>query len=162
MKKVLLSGGVILAFLLYGLHQRQEERQSLSLLTTDISSVTEEVSPTPSATADVATTSSSTPTPTPTPRGTFRNGTYTGSVEDAFYGNIQVKATVQNGKLAGVEFLQYPNDRPNSVQINEVAMPILQREAIAAQSASVNIVSGASDSSIAFRRSLANALNKAK
>jgi uncharacterized protein with FMN-binding domain len=160
MKKVFLSGGVILAFLLYGLHQRQEERQSLSLLTTDTSSVTEEVSTTPSVTADAATTSSSTPTPTPT--GAFRNGTYTGSVEDAFYGNIQVKATVQNGKLAGVEFLQYPNDRPNSVQINEVAMPILQREAIAAQSASVNIVSGASDSSIAFRRSLANALNKAK
>ncbi len=91
----------------------------------------------------------------------YKNGTYTGSVADAYYGNIQVKAVITGGKLTNVVFLQYPNDRQVSVQINEQAMPVLKSEAIKAQSSKVSGVSGASDSSTAFRESLAAALAKA-
>jgi uncharacterized protein with FMN-binding domain len=85
-----------------------------------------------------------------------------GDAADAFYGLIQVKAVIQNGRLADVQFLQYPNDRQTSIEINTQAMPWLKEEAIAAQSANVDIISGATDSSQAFRQSLGSALAKAK
>lgn len=91
----------------------------------------------------------------------YKDGKYIGSVADAFYGNIQVQATVQGGKIVSVDFLQYPNDRPESVSINQQAMPFLQQEAIKAQSAHVDGVSGATDTSQAFVQSLSAALSKA-
>jgi uncharacterized protein with FMN-binding domain len=92
----------------------------------------------------------------------YKNGTFIGDVVDAFYGNIQVQAVVQNGKITDVQFLQYPKDRSTSVKINQQAMPILTSEAIQVQSANVNIVSGATYSSQAFAQSLQSALVKAK
>ncbi len=92
----------------------------------------------------------------------YKDGTYTGSVANAFYGNVQVQATIQGGSVTSVQFLQYPNDRPNSVAINSQAMPILQQEAIQAQSNNVSIVSGATDTSQAFIASLGSALSQAQ
>jgi uncharacterized protein with FMN-binding domain len=100
-------------------------------------------------------------TPT-TPSGEYTDGTYTGSVENAYYGNIQVQAVIAGGKLTDVVFLQYPNDRSTSRSINQDAMPQLKAEAIQSQSATVDGVSGASDSSTAFEESLASALSQAK
>ncbi|MBA3789056.1 FMN-binding protein [Patescibacteria group bacterium] len=94
--------------------------------------------------------------------GQYVDGSYIGSVADAYYGNIQVSAVISGGKLTDVTFLQYPNDRGTSISINRQAMPILRSEAIQAQSAHVNGVSGASDSSTAFEESLAVALARAK
>ena len=96
------------------------------------------------------------------PKGSYKDGTYTGSVEDAYYGLIQVQVTVSNGQISDVTFLQYPNDNPTSVYINSQAMPILKSEALQVQSSQVDIVSGASDTSMAFQSSLANALSQAK
>lgn len=94
--------------------------------------------------------------------GVYRDGIYTGSSADAYYGNVRVQATIQGGKLANVQFLDYPSDRGTSREINGQAMPYLKQEAIQAQSANVDIVSGATDTSLAFRQSLASALVKAK
>jgi uncharacterized protein with FMN-binding domain len=102
------------------------------------------------------------PVPAPKPQGQYADGTYTGNVVDAYYGLVQIQVVVQNGTIASVQFLQYPSDRRTSQYINSQAMPILQHEAIQAQSANVNIVSGATDTSLAFRQSLANALAQAK
>lgn len=96
-----------------------------------------------------------------TPPG-YKDGTYTGSIADAIYGNLQVQAIIQNGKITDVKFLQYPNDRMRSVAINTVAMPNLKQEAIQIQNANVDVVSGATDSSDAFVQSLTSALNQAK
>ena len=101
------------------------------------------------------------PTNTSSQQGAYKNGTYTGSVADAFYGNIQVQAVITNGQISDVIFLQYPNDRSTSIAINTQAMPYLKQEAIQAQSAQVDIVSGASDTSQAFQQSLASALAQA-
>ncbi|MCR4329665.1 MAG: FMN-binding protein [Candidatus Roizmanbacteria bacterium] len=92
----------------------------------------------------------------------YADGSYTGDVADAFYGNIQVQAVIQNGKIADIQFLQYPSDRSQSRQISQYAMPLLKSEALQAQSAQVNIVSGATYTSQAFVQSLASALTKAK
>lgn len=92
----------------------------------------------------------------------YKDGTYTGSVVNAFYGNVQVQATIQNGKISSVQFLQHPSDALRSQAINTLAMPNLQQEAIQAQTANVDIVSGATDTSQAFTQSLQSALNQAK
>lgn len=92
----------------------------------------------------------------------YKDGTYTGSVADAYYGNVEVSATVSGGKITAVKFLQYPDTHSTSVMINQQAMPYLQQEAIQAQNANVQIVSGATFTSQAFQQSLASALSQAK
>lgn len=92
----------------------------------------------------------------------YKDGTYTGDETDAYYGYIKVKATIAGGKLTDVAFLEYPNDRINSVVINQYAMPQLKQQAIKAQSATVDGVSGATDTSQAFIDSLDSALRQAK
>lgn len=117
-----------------------------------------------------ATTPSSTETPgapvTPnaiaTPGSRYKDGSYTGSVDDAQWGFVQVKAVITNGKITDVQFLQYPNDRNRSIDINSYADPQLSSEAIQAQSANVDIVTGATDSSEAFIQSLSDALSQAR
>ncbi len=99
--------------------------------------------------------------PTATRSGQYADGEYVGPVTDAWYGYVQVKAVVQGGKIADVQFLQYPNDRRTSQQINAIAMPYLTQEAIRAQSARVNLISGATLTSRAFVQSLATALQNA-
>ena len=107
-----------------------------------------------------------TPSPVATPLskkiGIYNDGTYVGNSIDAYYGNVHVRAIIDNGKLSDVVIIDYPQDRGHSIQINNYALPILKQEAIQAQSANVNIVSGATDSSGAFMDSLASALAQAK
>jgi uncharacterized protein with FMN-binding domain len=98
----------------------------------------------------------------PKKNGIYNDGTYTGDSVDAYYGNVQVEAVISGGRLANIQFLDYPKDRGNSIRISNKAMPILTKEAIIAQSAKVNIVSGASETSQAFMKSLTSALNQAK
>lgn len=105
--------------------------------------------------------SSSTTSSTATPGSLYKDGSYTGSVADAQWGVVQVKAIITNGKITGVQFLQYPNDRSRSILINSYADPQLTSEAIQAQSANVDIVTGATDSSDAFMQSLSDALSQA-
>lgn len=106
----------------------------------------------------------STPVPPPAPKktGIYNDGQYTGNSADAYYGYVQVKAVITNGRLSDVVFLDYPRDRGTSIRINNYAIPILRQEAIAAQSANVNGVSGASATSPAFVESLTSALNQAR
>ena len=101
-------------------------------------------------------------TPAPTqPQGQYKDGSYTGPSVNVYYGNVQVKAVISGGKLTDVQFLQYPSDRSTSVYINSQAMPMLTQEAIAAQSANVSGVSGASETSAGFVQSLSAALTQA-
>lgn len=100
--------------------------------------------------------------PAPVARGAYRDGTFRGDAADAYYGNVKVAAVVRNGKLADVQVLDYPSDRGHSIMINDYALPRLISEAVQVQGADVQIVSGATDSSMAFRESLASALSQAR
>lgn len=148
MRKVLLSLTTIASFVLYSLYARQQVGNSAS---------------TKSGVGIASGTPRSSSTMTRSSGGSlYKDGGYTGSVEDVFYGDIQVRATIAQGRISAIEFLKYPNDQKTSVVINTDMMPILIREAIESQSAKVDIVSGATDSSEGFRRSLADALGQAK
>lgn len=104
----------------------------------------------------------STPVPTPTPRGPYRDGTYVGDLMDAYYGDMQVSVDISGGYITAVNALKHPGGNSNSQRINSRAIPILKQEAIKAQSANIDAVSGASYSSPAFINSLASALDQAK
>lgn len=149
MKKVVLSAAVVFTFLAYALHQQQE----------GASAVGNVVPPTPSQNTNAAPISANS---TITTASTYKDGKYTGDSTDAFYGNVQVQAVISGGKISDVIFLDHPHDRQTSEEINQQAMPFLKQEAIAAQSANVDIISGATQTSQAFRISLASALAKAK
>jgi uncharacterized protein with FMN-binding domain len=95
-------------------------------------------------------------------QGQYRDGAYTGPVVDAYYGLMQIQAIIKGGKLSAIKVLQYPNDRRTSIFINRQALPMLRDEVINAQSANVDIVSGATLSSEAFIQSLGAAMNQAK
>ncbi len=92
----------------------------------------------------------------------YKDGTYTGSIADAYYGPVEVQATIKGGALSNVSFLLFPNGHQTSTYINEQVMPMLTQEAISAQSANVNGISGATFTSQAFQQSLASALRKAR
>ncbi len=91
----------------------------------------------------------------------YADGVYTGPVVDAYYGPIQIQAIIKGGRLAGIQVLQWPNDRRTSVRINQQALPWLRDEVVQAQSADVDIISGATLTSEAFIRSIGGALRQA-
>ena len=114
-----------------------------------------------SAGSSASGTATTAPGATSTSGTNYKDGSYTGSVDDAQWGYVQVQADIQNGKITSVKFLQYPNDRERSVYINGIADPELVSEAIQAQSAQVDVITGATDSSLAFMQSLSDALSQA-
>jgi uncharacterized protein with FMN-binding domain len=77
------------------------------------------------------------------------------------YGPVQVKITVKNGKLVAVDAVEYPQNDPRDAQINAYAIPELDKEALAAGSARIDTVSGATYTSGGYVTSLQSALDKA-
>lgn len=92
----------------------------------------------------------------------YKDGEYTGDPAEILWGTVQVKAVIQSGKIADVQFLQVPFDRARSVEISDFAKPLLKSEAIKAQNAQVDLVASATMTSLGFRETLASALDKAK
>lgn len=84
-----------------------------------------------------------------------------GSVVPTRFGNVQVQITVSGGRITAATALQAPNRDRRDQQINGYAVPILNREAVAAQSADIDMVSGATITSRAYVQSLQSALDKA-
>ncbi len=176
-KKLVISFSLIISFSFYAggqedeLEARQVHANTQQKVAEFISTV---ITPSQSTTTNSFTqlqstqpsTNTSIPIPTPVivqkPRGIYYDGKYTGISADAYYGNVQVQVTILNGKITDVIFLDYPQDRRNSIVINNEAMPYLKQETIQAQSANIDIVSGATATSEAFQQSLASALAKAK
>jgi uncharacterized protein with FMN-binding domain len=180
MKNFLVSSIVIVSFVAYSFYQRVFGVQTTPIISSVSPKISHKIvrvtiSPTvlptntpipsqpSSRTQSLPTvTAASTVAPPPTVASGYKDGTYTGDAADAFYGNIQVQANISNGKITTIQFLQAPNDRDRSIEINSQADPMLAQEAIQAQSAQVDIISGATDSSQAFVQSLQSALDKAK
>lgn len=155
-KKLLLPFVVIVGFIGFIIYGRMKAAPSAAV------SAPAAVTTTVPGGASLQSSTSTTPaTPSAPSAGQYKDGTYTGSVADGYYGNVQVQVVVANGAIADVEFLQYPNENGNTVAISQRSMPILKTEAVSAQSAQVDIVSGATQTSQAFQQSLAAALSQA-
>jgi uncharacterized protein with FMN-binding domain len=95
------------------------------------------------------------------PASTGAAKTFTGAAWPTIYGPVQVRVTVKAGKLSAVTAVEYPTDTPRDYQINTFAVPQLNAEALAAGSAKIDTVSGATYTSGGYVGSLQNALDKA-
>jgi uncharacterized protein with FMN-binding domain len=94
-----------------------------------------------------------------TTTGTTR--TVDGDPVDNQYGTVQVRVTLQGNTITAVTALQMPFDRERSQYISQQAEPYLRQEALQAQSAQINLVSGATYTSDSYAQSLQSALDKA-
>ncbi len=102
------------------------------------------------------------PTAVPTSVGQYMDGDYLGaSVRTDRWGNTQVIAHIEDGMLVDVEIAQYPNGKGKSSRISWAAFPTLITEAVRNQDADINIVTRATDTSVAFIESLESALEEA-
>jgi uncharacterized protein with FMN-binding domain len=109
-------------------------------------------------TAPSPSTSSGTST-TPSPRTSSGTTTLDGKTIQTPYGPVQVRVTMNHGKLSDVTAVQLPNDTMHSQQISSYAAPILRQEARKAKSAHIDIVSGATYTSDGYAQSLQSALD---
>ncbi|MGB7958079.1 MAG: FMN-binding protein [Minisyncoccia bacterium] len=168
MKKYILSLSLIIAFTFYVLLEGQN---SISVVSNPPEGANNGGAPSASTPVEGAsaqsgatsgTPSSASAPPAPATAGLYRDGSYTGDSVNAYFGNVQVEAVITGGKLRDVKILAYPQDRGTSVRINNGALPKLVQEAIVSQSAQVDVVSGATQTSQGFAQSLASALVKAK
>ena len=87
--------------------------------------------------------------------------TVTGSVASTRWGPVQVSITVTDGRITAVDVPQYPTGNGKDRQINASALPILTKETLSAQSADIDMVSGATVTSEGYVQSLQSALDQA-
>ena len=89
------------------------------------------------------------------------SSTVTGDVAQTRWGPVQVEVSVASGKVTEVQVVEYPSDNPRDAEINSYALPILIKETISAQSANIDMVSGATVTSEGYLGSLQSALDRA-
>jgi uncharacterized protein with FMN-binding domain len=85
--------------------------------------------------------------------------TYDGSTVRTRFGNVQVRITVQNGRITEVTALQVPDSTGKDVAINNRAVPVLRQQVLAAQSADIAGVSGATVTTDGYEQSLQAAID---
>ncbi|MCW3493332.1 FMN-binding protein [Microbacterium sp. SSM24] len=89
------------------------------------------------------------------------DGTYTGAAAQTRFGPVQVQVTISGGEIADVQVPEYPSSNPKDRQINERALPVLVSETMSAQTADIQMVSGATYTSDGYLQSLQSALDQA-
>lgn len=117
--------------------------------------------PTSSARSTSGSTSSGSTSSGSTSTSTTTGKSYTGSTYQSPYGPMQVSLTVSGGKITDIQWKQVPLSDGHSARINRYAAPLLVEQALQAQAASVDGVSGATYTTEGFRTSLQSAIKKA-
>ena len=107
--------------------------------------------------------SATTPGSGSTSSGSTSSGakTVTGSVAQTQWGPVQVQLTVSGGRVTDVSVIQYPDGNGRDQEINSQALPVLTQETVDAQSADIDMVSGATVTSKGYIESLQSALDEA-
>jgi uncharacterized protein with FMN-binding domain len=87
--------------------------------------------------------------------------TVTGDAASTRWGPVQVQLTIAGGTITDVSVVQYPDGNGKDQQINARALPVLVQETLDAQSADIDMVSGATVTSDGYLESLQSALDSA-
>jgi uncharacterized protein with FMN-binding domain len=87
--------------------------------------------------------------------------TVTGPSASTRWGPVQVQLTVTDGTVTAVDVVDYPSGNGKDQQINARALPVLVQETLDAQSAEIDMVSGATVTSEGYLESLQGALDEA-
>ena len=77
------------------------------------------------------------------------------------FGDVQVQVTFSAGRITDVKAVQLPYDRRRSAEISQFVEPYLRSEALQAQSAQIDLISGATYTSDSYAQSLQSAIDKA-
>ncbi|GIT79675.1 hypothetical protein LLS1_13440 [Leifsonia sp. LS1] len=151
---ILVVMGATVGLKLYGVGEQTTASATAAAGTTSrgTSSSAPTSTPAPSSTA----TASGTPSASATPASTE----VTGSAVDTRYGPVQVKVTFSGSTITAIDAVQYPNGSGRDVEVNQQALPVLQQEALASQSANIDTVSGATYTSEGYIQSLQSALDQ--
>ncbi|MDT7744054.1 MAG: hypothetical protein QOE59_3132 [Actinomycetota bacterium] len=88
-------------------------------------------------------------------------GTVTGTAADTRWGPVQVKVTLASGKITAVDVVEEPDSNGRDQEINAAAVPQLVQETLQAQSAQIDMISGATYTSDGYVTSLQSALDQA-
>jgi uncharacterized protein with FMN-binding domain len=116
----------------------------------------------PHSKAPTASAVNSTPAPaTKTTTSSASSKTVTSDAVSTQYGPVQLKVTIAGGKITSIEAVQLPSDDPKSMQIASYAEPLLRQSALSAQSANIDVVSGATYTSEGYKTALQSALDQA-
>jgi uncharacterized protein with FMN-binding domain len=116
----------------------------------------------PSPSASPLATPDASPSPSPSPSGpVVINGTFTGSDVPNRFGDVVVRVVISNGHISDVQAVTLPTDRAESAYISQVVGPMLRSEALQAQNANIDIISGATYTSQSYAQSLESALQQA-
>jgi uncharacterized protein with FMN-binding domain len=99
--------------------------------------------------------------PAPAPAPAPISGTVLGGAADTPYGTVQVKVYFTGTKITNVRAVQLTDSSQHSVSISAYAAPILRQEALAKQSAQIDVVSGATYTSEGYVQSLQSAIDAA-
>jgi uncharacterized protein with FMN-binding domain len=105
--------------------------------------------------------SSAAPKSAPSTPASSATKTVTGDAADTRYGPVQLQVTFSGKKISSINVLEYPTESFRDQQINSYALPILNQEAMSAQSAHIDVVSGATYTSDGYAQSLQSAIDKA-
>jgi len=92
----------------------------------------------------------------------LKDGTYTGQSTDTRWGPVQVRITVSNGRITAADAIDYPMNNGRDQEINQYAIPQLVSETLQAQSAQIDMVSGATYTSQGYTTSLQSAIDQAR
>jgi uncharacterized protein with FMN-binding domain len=92
---------------------------------------------------------------------TYKDGTYTGDAEDTIYGTVQVAAVISGGKITDIKFIQMPGPEGHSKEVTAFAESPLKQSTLNHQSANIDFVSGATQTSEGYVQSLQAALDRA-
>ncbi|MEN2739941.1 FMN-binding protein [Microbacterium sp. X-17] len=152
---ILVVMGATVGLKLYGVGETATAATSIHATTATGSSTS---TSTPSATATPTPTSSATASASASAASTTK--TVAGTPVDTRYGVVQVKVTFQGTTITAVDTIQSPNSNGRDIEINQQALPILQQEALASQSAKIDSVSGASYTSAGYIQSLQSAIDQ--
>lgn len=124
------------------------------------------LTPRPAAIGPARPTASPSPSTTPTPGSSSPAPTTTatkteyGQPVNTQYGTVQVRVTETAGRIVAVQPVQLPDTRGRDIEIDNIAVPQLIQETIDAQSARIDMISGATFTSAGYIQSLQSALDR--
>ena len=149
---ILVVMGATVGLKLYGVGEQSTALSSAHASTTPSTAPSPTTSSTPSATATASAPAAAAPAAT--------TKTVTGNAIDTRYGPVQVKVTFEGTKITAVDAIQYPTESGRDQEINSQAIPMLQQEAMASQSAKIDTISGATYTSEGYIQSLQSAIDQ--
>lgn len=155
---ILVVMGATVGLKLYGVGEQVAATPAASTTTSTSSASTGTGTATDSSSSGSTTTA--TPTPTPSASSAATTTTVTGSAVDTRYGTVQVKVTFSGTTITAVDTIQAPNGNGRDIEIDQQALPMLEQEVLASQSANIDTVSGATYTSEGYIQSVQSAIDR--